>query len=121
MLCYSYMLITLLTRKGSAFYWSEEHFKKGRGLGGREGRKKNKKKLLFWYTLGEGWFEETLFHFRFEKGRHFTSDRCKHPPPLFVQLWTSYRSTSMLLAGERASEQNTFIIKYYLAKIFTRV
>lgn len=75
MLCYSYMLITLLTRKGSAFYWSEEHFKKGRGLGGREGRKKNnKKKLLFWYTLGGGWFEETLFHFRFEKGRHFTSD-----------------------------------------------
>lgn len=104
--------------KNSAFCWSLSKTE-----GERREEKNNNNQLSFWFTyffLGGGSGKETLFQSRFKKEGVFqVTDANIHHHCLFS--FGKVRGQLPVVDREKASEQNTFIVKYYLAKIFTRV
>lgn len=94
----------------------------------KDGRKKREEKnnnnqLSFWFTyffLGGGSGKETLFQSRFKKEGVFevTDANILHH---CLFSFGKVRGQLPVVDREKASEQNNFIIKYYLVKIFTRV
>lgn len=89
----------------------------------REEKNNNNNQLSFWFTyffLGGSSGKETLFQSRFKKEGVFevTDANILHH---CLFSFGKVRGQLPVVDREKASEQNTLIIKYYLVKIFTRV